>query len=478
MYNPLRIMGSLRRAVQGLFTFENPTLGILVPLAAYIYLRFVNPGADLRLAYPAHHFHIVSATSIIALILAIVVGIAGLRLRNLQVLYVALAFISLAAIFSVHGLATPGFILDQNALVSVASELAVMTMSFWLLISSLPSSHPFSAWLGRRATILLVLYVPVIILLGAWALSNPMIVSWIPVNQAPLVYLATVFTLSFAGLAFYRFWRSYRYTKFPFQLAAAYTSGWIALSQFIITTGSTFNLSWWIYHGLLLFCVIVCIWGLLLQYRRGESLVLSLQGLFAPSAEDQLEAGISEAVRNLVLATERRDPYTAGHQHRVALGALKLGRLLNLQPEELRVLVQGGVVHDIGKLEVPDEILNKPGPLSERERKAIEAHTVAGYEMCARLGFMGEELGVIRSHHERLDGLGYPDGLKGEQIPLPARIMAVSDVWDALTSARAYRPAWSREEALEYMMQNRGTQFEPRLVNLWAELMRDEKKLA
>jgi HD-GYP domain-containing protein (c-di-GMP phosphodiesterase class II) len=151
---------------------------------------------------------------------------------------------------------------------------------------------------------------------------------------------------------------------------------------------------------------------------------------------------------------------------------------LNLQPEELRVLVQGGVVHDIGKLEVPDEILNKPGPLSERERKAIEAHTVAGYEMCARLGFMGEELGVIRSHHERLDGLGYPDGLKGEQIPLPARIMAVSDVWDALTSARAYRPAWSREEALEYMMQNRGTQFEPRLVNLWAELMRDEKKLA
>jgi hypothetical protein len=467
-------MGELKKAVQGLFSLRNPTLGVALPLIAYIYLRFFNPAADPRLAFPAHHFHIVSITSLIALVVAIVVGIAGLRLRNLQVLYVALAFISLAAIFSVHGLATPGFILDQNSVVSVAAELAVMTMSFWLLVSSLPSSHPVSAWLGRRAAILLILYVPLIILLGAWALNSPMIVDWIPVNQAPLIYISTAITLGFAGLAWYRYWRSYRYSNFPFQLAAAYTAGWIAVSQFIITTGQTFYLSWWIYHILLLLCVIVCVWGLLVQYRRHESLVLSVQGLFTDSAEDQLEAGISDAVRNLIAATERRDPYTAGHQYRVALGAFKLGRLLNLTPEQLRVLAQGGVVHDIGKLEVPDEILNKPGPLSEQERRAIEAHTVTGYELCAGLGFMGEELSVIRSHHERIDGKGYPDRLSGEQIPILARIMAVSDVWDALTSARAYRPAWPQEEALEYMMQNRGTQFEPRLVNLWVELIRSE----
>lgn len=469
-------MGELKKAVQGLFSWRNPTLGIALPLIAYIYLRFFNTAADARLAFPTHHFHIVSITSLIALVVAIIVGFAGLRLRNLQVLYVALAFISLAAIFSVHGLATPGFILDQNSVVSVAAELAVMTMSFWLLVSSLPSNHPISAWLGRRAAVLLILYVPLIILLGAWALNSPMIVDWIPVNQAPLVYFSTVITLSFAGLACYRYWRSYRYSNFPFQLAVAYTAGWIAVSQFIITTGQTFYLSWWIYHVLLLLCVIVCVWGLLVQYRRRESLVLSVQGLFTDNPEDQLEAGISDAVRNLIAATERRDPYTAGHQYRVALGAFKLGRLLNLTPEQLRVLAQGGVVHDIGKLEVPDEILNKPGPLTEQERRAIEAHTVTGYELCASLGFMGEELGVIRSHHERIDGKGYPDRLSGEQIPLLARIMAVSDVWDALTSARAYRPAWPQEEAMEYMVQNRGTQFEPRLVNLWVELIRSEDR--
>lgn len=469
-------MNSLSKAWRWLFSYENPTLAIALPLAAYVYLRFFNPAVDPRLAYPAHHFHIVSATSIVALLVAIAVGVAGLRLRNLQVLYVALAFISLAAIFSVHGLATPGFLLPGNALVGVAAELAVMTMSFWLLISSLPSSHPFSAWLGRRGAILLILYVPVILLLGIVALRDPMIVAWVPVNQTPLVYVSSLVTFGFAGLALYRYWRSYRYSRFPFQLAMAYTAGWVFVTQFIVATGSTFQLSWWIYHILLLLCVIVCIWGLVVQYRRGESLVLSLQGLFADRVEDQLEAGLSQAVRNLILTAERRDPYTAGHQHRVAMGALRLGQMLNLPPEDLRVLVQGGVVHDIGKLQVPDEILNKPGPLTEAERKTIEGHTVAGYELCARLGFMGEELSVIRSHHERLDGGGYPDGLQGEQIPLLARIMAVSDVWDALTSARAYRSAWSGQDALDYMMQNRGTQFEPRLVNLWAEFVRAEGK--
>lgn len=455
-----------------LLTFRNPTLGVLLPLALFIYLRVFNQAADVQLAFPAHHYHIVSTTSIIALIVAIFVGVVGLRQRNLQVIYVSLAFISLAGIFSVHGLATPGFILDQNSVVGVASQLAVMTMSFWLLIASLPSEHPISAWLGTQARLLLILWIPLMVITGVVALTNPAVANFIPVNLPPLRYIAAAVTLVFSIIAGIRYWRSYRYSNFPFQLAMAYTGGWIAVSQIIITDGHGFYLSWWIYHFLLLFCVITCVIGLVVQYRRGESIVRSVQGLFNSDPEEQLQAGISPAVRDLIAATEKRDPYTAGHQYRVALGAFKLGQALNLGPEELRVLAQGGVVHDIGKLEVPDEVLNKPGPLNAEERKAIEAHTTAGYEMCANLGFMGGELSVIRSHHERLDGQGYPDQLSGEDIPLLARIMAVSDVYDALTSARAYRSAWPQEEALAYMLQNRGTQFEPRLVNIWAELVR------
>lgn len=252
-----------------------------------------------------------------------------------------------------------------------------------------------------------------------------------------------------------------------------YTAGWIAVSQFIVITGQTFYLSWWIYHILLLGCVLACIFGLVRQYRRPGEPMLALQGLFSTNPEEQIQAGIGEPVRNLVRTTEVRDPYTAGHQHRVAHGALRLGQALGLRPEQLRALVQGGEMHDVGKLEVSSELLNKVGPLTPEERKAIQAHTTAGYELCARLGFMGDELGIVRWHHERIDGMGYPDGLVGEQIPLLARIMAVSDVFDALTSSRAYRHAWSVDEALSYLQQNSATQFDPQLVALWLQLAHD-----
>lgn len=468
-------MSNLRRRLAGLLTYRNPFLGILLPLLLYIVLRFLLPQHDLELRHPAGHFQIVSATALISLAIAVVVGVVGIRQRNLQVLYVAMAFISLAGLFSVHGLATPGFLLGANALVGVAVQLALLTTSFWLMISALPSSHPANRWFGRRPSMLLTVYLLALVTFDFYALRQPDIVSWIPVNQNPLRYFATALTLLMTGMAFWRYWRSYRYTNFPFQLAVTYTAGWIAVSQFIVITGQTFYLSWWIYHILLLGCVLACIFGLVRQYRRPGAPMLALQGLFSTNPEEQIQAGIGEPVRNLVRATEVRDPYTAGHQHRVAHGALRLGQALGLRPEQLRALVQGGEMHDVGKLEVSSELLNKVGPLTPQERKAIEAHTTAGYQLCARLGFMGDELGIVRWHHERIDGMGYPDGLVGEQIPLLARVTAVSDVFDALTSSRAYRHAWSVDEALSYLQQNSGTQFDPPLVTLWVQLVNDGK---
>jgi HD-GYP domain-containing protein (c-di-GMP phosphodiesterase class II) len=463
-------MAELSKFFRTLFSFRNPTLWVLLPLAVYLYLR-ITPSQDILLALPVHHFYIVSITSLIALVVSIIVGMVGARQRNLQVIYVSLAFVSLAAFFSAHGLSTPGFILDVNQVVGVAAQLSVFTMSFWLLVSALPTESRLSGWLAKRANILLPLWTPAIVIVGILALRNPMLANFIPVNQAPLRYFVGGLTLLMAGWAGYRYWQSYRYSNFPFQLAIAYVGGWIAVSQ-IITTGQTFYLSWWIYHVLLLLSVILAVLGLVIQYRRGDSIVRSILGLFSGDPSERLAAGMSPSVRQLIMSVEKRDPYTAGHSNRVAQGAFDLGSALKLSPEDLRVLAQGGVVHDVGKLEVPDEILNKPGPLNAEERKAIENHTVAGYELCARLGFMSPELAVIRSHHERLDGRGYPDGLRAEQIPLLVRILSVIDVWDALTSARAYRPAWPEAEALNYLTENSGSQFDADLVNTWIKLVR------
>jgi putative two-component system response regulator len=154
---------------------------------------------------------------------------------------------------------------------------------------------------------------------------------------------------------------------------------------------------------------------------------------------------------SLALSIEAKDPYTEGHCDRLSKYSVSLAEKLGL-PEDLRVaLRRGGLLHDIGKLAVPEHILLKPGPLTPEERKIMEQHTIAGERICAPLKSFRNVLPIIRHHHEKWDGSGYPDGLKGELIPLTARILQITDIYDALTTDRPYRKALSREKAFAIM---------------------------
>src|SRR6202162_5400165 len=156
---------------------------------------------------------------------------------------------------------------------------------------------------------------------------------------------------------------------------------------------------------------------------------------------------------SLALSIEAKDPYTEGHCDRLSKYSVALAEKLGL-PEDLRVaLRRGGLIHNIGKLAVPESILLKPGPLTPEERKIMEQHTIAGERICAPLRSFRLVLPIIRHHHEKRDGSGYPDGLSGEAIPLTARILQLADVYDALTTNRPYRTAVSSEEALSIMDQ-------------------------
>ncbi|MEV5429942.1 HD-GYP domain-containing protein [Streptomyces sp. NPDC052701] len=169
-------------------------------------------------------------------------------------------------------------------------------------------------------------------------------------------------------------------------------------------------------------------------------------------------------IRALVQAVDIKDGYTRGHSERVGHASMMIARELGMDDERVEVIRFAGILHDVGKLGVPTRILTKDGPLTPDERRVIELHPEYGHEMVRGISFLGEARAAVLHHHERLDGTGYPYGLVGGQIPESARVVAVADAFDAMTSTRSYRRARPVEAALEELQRCAGGQFDPRMV--------------
>ena len=182
----------------------------------------------------------------------------------------------------------------------------------------------------------------------------------------------------------------------------------------------------------------------------------------------QLRSSYTATVRALSNAVEARDSDTGRHAERVAELAIEIARALGVdRPDAAEI---GFLLHDIGKVAMPDAILFKPGALTREERALMSRHPVVGAEIMDGIGFLHEATKVVRSHHERWDGSGYPDGLAGEEIPLSARVFAVADVLDALTSDRPYRARLGLAQARQMIVEASGTHFDPRVVAAFARL--------
>jgi HD-GYP domain-containing protein (c-di-GMP phosphodiesterase class II) len=187
---------------------------------------------------------------------------------------------------------------------------------------------------------------------------------------------------------------------------------------------------------------------------------------------EALERGYLDTIRSLASAIEAKDPYTRGHAERVAALAVDIGRELALDAETIRALEYGGVLHDIGKIGIPDAILAKRTPLTSAEMELLHAHPRIGAEIVAGVEFLRAALPAIRGHHERWDGTGYPDALAGEAIPLVARIVNAADTWDACTSDRPYQPAFAPADAASIVDGLRGTQIDPAVHDALVAVLR------
>lgn len=206
------------------------------------------------------------------------------------------------------------------------------------------------------------------------------------------------------------------------------------------------------------------------SFNQMAELIMRQQSWLSTSSKELEESYVS-TVKVLAAAIDARDPYTLGHSTRVAKLSLKIGEVLGLSARELEDLEIASLFHDVGKLKTPDYLLLKDGPLNPIEHEEIASHSEHGAAILSRAPSLQKYIPAVRHHHEWFNGKGYPDGLRGEDIPLHAAIIAVADSFDAMTSARPYKNPRSREEALRELARYSGTQFDPRIVEVFQQLI-------
>jgi HD-GYP domain-containing protein (c-di-GMP phosphodiesterase class II) len=191
-------------------------------------------------------------------------------------------------------------------------------------------------------------------------------------------------------------------------------------------------------------------------------------------ALENMQKALQDSIHAIAYALETRDPYTAGHQRQVAKIATAIAREMDLPEMMIEGVHFGSLIHDLGKISIPAEILTRPRRLTSLEMQMMQTHPQAGYEIVMGIDFPWPVAEMILQHHERMDGTGYPNGLKGDEIPLESRILAVADVVDAMTSHRPYRAGLGIDKALEEIERNRGTYYDPLVVDACVRLFREK----
>jgi HD-GYP domain-containing protein (c-di-GMP phosphodiesterase class II) len=503
------------------------------PLLLFALLLRV-PRLDGHLGSPTSHFYIVSAAAALAVVMAIAVLLAARRLPDPRTLFLSLGFLSIATIFLAHGLGTSP-LFKQGETVRAPVQEAASASSY---PSAVPAAYAHAAASGAHgsgatqdsdddaaqsssqagsdaadrgrvvgysarlsifvsalAFALAVVDLPArtarLLLRGRWlltllatgllgghvftALWHPGVIAWVPIGSAPLSQALAAVTWAALGFAAWRFFQSYRIALLPLQGAMATAMVLLMQAQLFMLAGRLWRLSWWEYHVVMFVGFLIAVIALLRQYRITGDLGAIVEGLFLRKHVSQLRNGDELALSSLTAAIAAKDTETAEHLGRVGDLAVAIARHLGHPEDRLERVRLAGQLHDVGKIGVPDSILRKPGPLVQGEFEIMKGHCARGWSLAVHSEYLADIAPVIRAHHERMDGRGYPDGLAGEDIPIEARIVAVADMWDALICARPYRAALSEAQASAIVRAASGTHLDPRCVDALFAVVQSSK---
>jgi hypothetical protein len=441
-----------------------------VPALAAATAGIIVPGA--LLGFMAHeqvhiggwpHFVGVGCTALVATAAAIALTIAGARRNDGRTVLLGTAFTVMAALLALHGLATPGIILPYNGLVGFTGAATLPIGGAVLALSALPSLRRPRAI--KRLLVLQAVLVTAVAVLGTWGMLDPAILNDIPQPGDRLALGAMALACLFYGVLLLRALRTFLLTRRRGDLAVIIGIAWLAAAVPPAMLFTYLDLGWWLGHLFELVGIVLVGIPVAADLRRAaESRPLS-GDLSAAELVAKEEAYLGSQVRALTQRLADKDGSTEEHTRRVALRAVQVGEELALPPHRLRDLAIGGLLHDIGKLSVPDRILKKPAPLTDEEFDVVRRHPEWGRRLLGDLGGFAESVRrLVLDHHERLAGDGYPHGRQAGELQLDTRILTVCDVYDALISPRVYREAWTHEQAVALLREEAGTAFDPRCV--------------
>jgi putative nucleotidyltransferase with HDIG domain len=396
--------------------------------------------------------------------------VRGWRSRVPEIALLGSFFMAVSLLPLAHGLTTPGVLYGSNSATSATVLWAVPIGS----LAILPSFWPRASWANRLTVhwrALVASHLALQVLVFTVALVFP---GMLPVPQmgTALGYAAIVPGLVICVLVSYRHLRLAWIARNRGPLAVSFGAALLGASTLVFVAHGPWTAAFWAAHLLDVTGVFAgTILGAIV-YRRSGSFSSLLAPVEVVTPLRAVELGVDPLVRRFVAALEQKHQITRDHVVRTAHMAAAVAAELHVPFEQLATITLGALLHDIGKLEVPDEILDKTGPLSADEYDIVKRHPIDGERLVLASGGLDDLAPVVRGHHERVDGAGYPDGLSGDSIALGARIVAACDAFDAMANTRQYRQGMGTEKALSILAEHAGSQWDPLVVKATTAVVR------
>jgi HD-GYP domain-containing protein (c-di-GMP phosphodiesterase class II) len=430
--------------------------------AGAIMVTSIGPVATATWVSPVALFWIVTIAASLCAIAALWVLVIAHRDDRAEVGFLGSALYAVSVLPLVHGLTAPGVLYGDNGAVAASVYIALPVAGI-VALPLLVDGTSVARAVGRRwrrwcsAGVVLSTGIAVSLLVRPDAVT-------VPGRTHPLTLAVTAVSLGVMLALSYRQLRLYWIGRRFATLLSAHAFMFLGLTSLVWLGDRPFSVGWWLVHAIDIAAVFAGCFALLTGHRLRTNVADVLGPLLRRDPLVAFEYGLTPVVHRFVAALDAKDEITRDHVIRVTELALRVGERLRLTPVELRTVALGALLHDVGKLVVPDEILQKPSRLTDEEFAVIRRHTLDGHALLMAEPSLAAAAPIVRSHHERIDGRGYPDGLAGEQIPLGARVVAACDAHDAMANTRQYREGMGDERSIAVLREHAGAQWDAGIV--------------